>query len=854
MNSTYRSPQTDQLPLGDRSSPLVSVLVRTMGRPSLIPALESVQAQSFGDWELVVVNASGVPFATLPEHLVSAVRLLNPGVALDRAAAANALLDAVRGKYAIFLDDDDWLLPPHLGKLVDALDAAPELVAAYSDVECVTSAGTAQEKRAHIFAQDFDAAALQLQNYLPIHAVLFRVDCMRQMPPARFDPALDLFEDWDFWLQLCAKGPFKRVPGISAVYALSSDAGSGHADADSARRRAMLNALARRQMERWRPVDVTSLIERDIALSNELAQKRQSVEMLEQRAVALGQAVDSLVEQNTAHQREMRLQQAEIQKLGRVREQQLKALEDKQKELNGIYNSSSWRLTRPLRAARRYATAFARRVPLRLIPNTLRAVRGGIARHGMIGFVLRAPEYLRSRRTYLAMLRARSPAADVHKFSATVPTLNDIRLHPDLTGVGVEIDAKVSVVIPTLNAGLEFSWMLRKLRAQRGVREIEIVIVDSGSKDQTVPFSRDAGAKVIEILPSEFSHSYARNLGADNATGDYVLFMVQDAYPIGDQWMHGMLRFLQDHAQDKLMAVSCAEFSRSDSDMMYDSMINTHYKFLGCLEYDRIGQWRGDDHMALRSHGQLSDVSCLISRDCFLKYRYQGDYAEDLDLGIRLIKDGFHVAMLASVKVVHSHNRAAYYYLKRSFVDVIFLVGLFDDFSYAHCTSLTGLLAGVQSTAAHLSNWLNELRQDVAGKTLGEELDDWILGARTVFAELRLGQPVHLGDERLDAFVNTAAQRYLGADALVLDAGAREEARRFSDSFIGRLEHFNQFAREVYGQQDALLRKELADVVRKTFGAAAGSALAFYCLDHMGEKNNMQETARAIHTELTAGI
>lgn len=854
MNSTYRSPQADQFPLGDRRSPQVSVLVRTMGRPSLIAALESVARQSFSDWELIVVDASGASFTELPAHLASVVRLLNPGVALGRAAAANALLDAVRSKYAIFLDDDDWLLPDHLGKLVEALEAEPELAAAYSDVECISDVGTPGQRRTHVFSQDFDAAALQLQNYLPIHAVMFRMDGVRQVPPARFDGALELFEDWDFWLQLCARGAFRRVPGISAVYAMSSGAGSGHADADNARRRAMLNTLAQRQIGRWRPTDVTGLIERDIALSNDLAQKRQSVELLEQRSIALGQAVDSLVEQTAAHQREMKLQQAEIQKLGRVREQHLKALDDRQRELNGIYNSSSWRLTRPLRAARRYATAFARRAPLRLIPNTLRAVRGGIARHGLIGFVLRAPEYLRSRRTYFAMLRARSPRADADKFSATPPTLSDIRLHPDLMGVGTTIDAKVSVVIPTLNAGLEFSWMLRKLRAQRGVREIEIVIVDSGSKDQTVQFSRDAGAKVIEILPSEFSHSYARNLGADNATGDYVLFMVQDAYPIGDQWMHGMLRFLQDHAQDKLMAVSCAEFSRSDSDMMYDSMINTHYKFLGCLEYDRIGQWRGDDHMALRSHGQLSDVSCLISRDCFQKYRYRGDYAEDLDLGIRLIKDGFHVAMLASVKVVHSHNRAAYYYLKRSFVDVIFLVGLFDDFSYAHCSSLPGLLAGVQSTATHIATWLDELRQDAAGRTLGDELGDWILGARTALADLRLGQPVSLGDERLDAFVNTAAQRFLGTDALVLDAGAREEARRFSDSFIGRLDHFNQFAREVYGQQDTLLRKELSDVVRKTFGATVGSALAFYCLDHMDEKNKMHETAQAIRSELTAGI
>jgi glycosyltransferase involved in cell wall biosynthesis len=48
------------------------------------------------------------------------------------------------------------------------------------------------------------------------------------------------------------------------------------------------------------------------------------------------------------------------------------------------------------------------------------------------------------------------------------------------------INRKVSVVIPTKDAGVEFKNTLEKIRGQRGIREIETVIVDSGSEDNTV--------------------------------------------------------------------------------------------------------------------------------------------------------------------------------------------------------------------------------------------------------------------------------------------------------------------------------------------------------------------------------
>ena len=837
-------------------APGVSVLIRTMGRPSLGQAIESVRTQTFPDWEIVVLNAGGQPIEGI-EQLAAGIRcrVLEPGGRVDRARAANLLLDAAAGGLALFLDDDDWLLPDHLAKLAATLREQPQLVAAYGDVVAVTGARTARQQTVHTFQSDFDPVALQLQNYLPIHAVAFRLEAVRSAPACRFDESMGLFEDWDFWLQLAGKGAFQRVPGISAVYAYEAEQGSGHA-AQGEQREAMLESIAARQLARWRARDVVRLIERDGQRTNavndslqraaaaqaELGQAKESLQASHQWAQELSELARQQAQSLNEQQHALALQQAEIQKLGDVRLGLLAQIAE-------IHASRSWRMTRPVRAAGRAARKI--RQKMRVFAGLVSTVGSQLRQHGPIGLARRLPYYLRHRRAYMARLASLPPGGSANPFAAQAAPRRDLPLHPDVEGAIDAFDVKVSVVIPTLNAGPEFAWLLRKLNGQKAVRAIEIVVVDSGSKDGTVELARAAGATVVTILPSEFSHSHARNLGADSATGDYLLFMVQDAFPIGDHWLYGMLRFLRDPANGKLAAVSCSEFSRSDSDLMYDSMIDTHYRFLGCLEQDRIGQHQGDDHMSLRSQGQLSDVSCLIPRDLFAQFRYRGNYAEDLDLGMRLIKQGWRVAMLASVKVVHSHNRPAYYYLKRSFVDVEFLVALFDDFAYPHCESLPGLAAGIASVCAHVSRWLVQIEGAAPGELTGDWLHKSLGRWRNELRGPAAGPEVLLGDERLEAFVRALSLRY--PPQRVPERSATGEARRFADSFSARLEHFGKYALQVFDGEDELPRAEISAAICKTLAAAAGSALAFYCLDHRKEGPGQAE-AQAIHSELTAGV
>jgi O-antigen biosynthesis protein len=425
--------------------------------------------------------------------------------------------------------------------------------------------------------------------------------------------------------------------------------------------------------------------------------------------------------------------------------------------------------------------------------------------------------------------------------------------HPDLEGEDhPTLDISVSVIIPTYNAGPEFALLLRKLKSQKGLKSLEIVTVDSESGDGTARIAGDFGCKVVPIKQSEFSHSRSRNLGAARASGDYLVFMVQDAYPIGDHWLYGLVRCLIDNQHGAgLAALSCAEYPRSDSELFYDVLLKGHYDFIGCSDGDRLGEYVADDHISLRKQGQLSDVACLIPKVLFDAYKYHGDYAEDLTLGVRLIRDGYRVGMLSSIRVVHSHNRPVQYYLRRSFVDVVFLSEIFSDFISPAHNDLEGTLVA----AVMLSKLTPELTSDPLRSPLAA-------------LDALAGQVLHMVlpdvvDERWDAFGFAPLEPWLERfydqpnRAAALNSSRRHVLgfEQTKNMYAGRLAALKP-ALSAYPAQDEMVCRELADAILKTLAMTIGSQLAFCCVAPSRDQHveGMQERFNELRNILTAGV
>ena len=311
------------------AGPLVSVIVRTKDRPEyLAHALRSIAAQTYPNLEVVLINDGGQDVEDLARSLCDVIPVLyvRHEKSLGRSAAANAGLDQARGTYIIFLDDDDWFEPDHVATLVKTLERNPEAKVAYAGIRGADKNDEEPSDDAVVYNEPYNPLGFLGGNYIPLHAALFH----RQLLQAgcRFDETLDVYEDWDFWLQLSQLTTFVHVDQISAVYRASHESGVGlHPDeAKVARGR---EAIYSKWSKRWGGTEINEFLrQNERVLKAKIREVENLIGFLRSSEVhieALKQHVQQL--ENTMQQLENKLQQIEKTLTWRVRRKLLAVMQ-----------------------------------------------------------------------------------------------------------------------------------------------------------------------------------------------------------------------------------------------------------------------------------------------------------------------------------------------------------------------------------------------------------------------------------------------------------------------------------------------------------------------------------------------
>ena len=362
----------------------VSIICRTLGRPELQQALRSIASQDYPNIEIVLVDAAGDDSLDSAAAGDRPLKLVTTGAVLSRSQAANAGLKAAQGKYIQFLDDDDWIDPNHVSQLVSVLERSDETAAAYSSTQKTNAAGDSLD---YVFREDFDPTLLMRDNYIPIHAILFDSSLLEN--DCSFDETFDIYEDWDFWLQLSQHTNFQHIDSITAYYREGGDSDTAVEDvrlryqSDNILGKARA-AIFDKWLPKWTGEKVNSLIgqldqsvllcELDAQIHSELKRNAELQHEIEKRDTKINELdlrineLDLRINELELQRNELELQRNELdlqilnsvsqlEQLQLHSEHQSQHISELELRLNTIYDSASWKLMGPVRRVGRTLTA-----------------------------------------------------------------------------------------------------------------------------------------------------------------------------------------------------------------------------------------------------------------------------------------------------------------------------------------------------------------------------------------------------------------------------------------------------------------------------------------------------------------
>ena len=201
---------------------------------------------------------------------------------------------------------------------------------------------------------------------------------------------------------------------------------------------------------------------------------------------------------------------------------------------------------------------------------------------------------------------------------------------------------KVSVIIPTLNAERWISKQLDMLLSQ--TVEAEILVIDSGSTDRTVPIVAAHGDRVLllQIPPDSFDHGGTRDYCFRRSAGDFVCFLTQDAIPVDEHCLENLLAVFSD---SEIAAVFGRQIAYSDAPEYEKLTRQFNYP-----NQPRI--WREADIPRYKIKAYFFSNVCAA---------YSGFDTpiisnEDMMMAAKLLHAGYALAYTPEAMVYHSHR------------------------------------------------------------------------------------------------------------------------------------------------------------------------------------------------------
>lgn len=200
----------------------------------------------------------------------------------------------------------------------------------------------------------------------------------------------------------------------------------------------------------------------------------------------------------------------------------------------------------------------------------------------------------------------------------------------------------ISVVIRTLNEGKHIDELLRSIHTQdlQGDLQLEVVIIDSGSTDDTLRIGAEHGCRITHINKEDFTFGRSLNRGSAFAQGDVLVYISGHCVPVGQDWLLKLIAPLRER-------IACYSYGRQvgrDSTKYSERQLFLKY----FPEQSRLPQM---------------DIFCnnanaALLRPAWEQYLFDEEIMglEDMELSKRLVAQGKKIAYVGDATVYHIHD------------------------------------------------------------------------------------------------------------------------------------------------------------------------------------------------------
>ena len=495
-----------------KENPLVSIIVRTKDRPTLLKrALQSVSAQTYRPLEVILVNDGGCNLNV--EELKTILRdvslhYIRLEKSTGRPHAGNVGIENAEGDYIGFLDDDDIFYENHVETL-QVTCAQQGAKVAYASVQSAFYNWIDSERsqftrlsNSHLYNEEFNPSRLLFENYIPFNGLFFSIDVLSEN---KFDESLEINEDWDLLIRLSRNFHFVHVPEVTAEYSLFPKGEKRQDTAQIATDRKNIHTLWFKTVFDKHKALITGNDWYAFYSGYLIPKHERELQFLR----------DLIASEQTRLEGELIEKSAEIRPKDEELERIRAEIRQKDEELERIINSESWKITYPLRQLGKFIRFLIKvgKYVIRNRPATVfRRVVVELYHSPLVGSWLHffPPSVKQKVKTWLLAREMSIP-------------------HPEL----LVTEPRVSIVIPVFNHAQYLDKCI-KSTIDQDYQNLEIIIVDDASTDTRVKailhkYTNNPRVKIF-LNEKNMGISETQNRAIINSTGDIIAFLDCDDY------------------------------------------------------------------------------------------------------------------------------------------------------------------------------------------------------------------------------------------------------------------------------------------------------------------------------------